>query len=93
METILSHHAARRMKQRGICADFLAKILEHADIERPANDNCRLYRVTKRAAQKIGDDRLARFAVIWSDDSGMVVTVARLREGRPGRAYRHRQVK
>ena len=78
------------MRQRGISSPFLAKILENANVERPASDNCRLYRVTKDLAEVLGDDRLAKFAVIWSDDHGLVVTVVPISRGRAGAAYRKR---
>jgi len=90
METDLSNHAKRRMKDRGIGREYLDLILDHADIERPANGNCRLYRVTKRMAQTLGDERLARFAVIWSDDGGHVVTAVPIACGRAGARYRRR---
>jgi hypothetical protein len=78
------------MRQRGLSAPFLSRILENADVERPANDNCRLYRMTKNLARALGDDRLARFAVIWSDDSGRVVTIVPISRGRMGARYRKR---
>ena len=86
----ISRHAVLRMGQRGISAPFLAKIFENANVERPARDNCRLYRVTRDLAQVLGDDRLARFAVIWSDDHGHVVTIVPVQRGRAGAAYRKR---
>ena len=90
MNCQLSRHADRRMKQRGVSEAFLNDILENADVERPANDNCRLYRVTRRLARSLGDDRLARFSVIWSDDRGQVVTVVPVFRGRAGAPYRKR---
>jgi hypothetical protein len=90
MDHPISRHADRRMKQRGISWSFLTKILDNADVERPANDNCRLYRVTKDIARALGDDRLSKFAVIWSDDTGRVVTVVPIARGRAGARYRNR---
>lgn len=86
----LTRHATRRMQQRGVSTTFLNAILENADVERPANDNCRLYRVTRRLARCLGDDRLARFSVIWSDDNGEIVTVVPVFQGRAGAPYRRR---
>ena len=83
-----SFHASQRMQQRGITPNFLARILEHADIERAAGDNCRLYRVARSQARALGDDRLSRFAVILSDTSGAVVTVLPVTSGRSGARYR-----
>ena len=90
MDTHLSHHAKQRMKERGIDVALLSRILAHSDIERPASGNCRLYRVTKRLSEALGDERMSRFAVIWSDDSGQVVTVVRHHKGQSGRVYRRR---
>jgi hypothetical protein len=86
----ISKHAILRMRQRGISASFLTRIFDNADVERPANDNCRLYRVTKDLARALGDDRLARFAVIWSDNCGQIVTVVCISRGRTGARYRKR---
>jgi len=83
-----SIHASQRMQQRGITPDFLSRILEHADIERAAGDNCRLYRVARSQARALGDERLSRFAVIFSDTSGVVVTVLPVAASRSGARYR-----
>lgn len=90
MSTHISRHAFRRMDQRGVSGQFLEQILDHADVERFANDNWRLYRVTKAIAQSLGNDRLARYAVIWSDDTAQVVTVVPIHSGRAGSYYRKR---
>lgn len=88
MDQDISSHASTRMQQRGVSAMFLSTILNNANIERPAHNNCRLYRVTRDLARLLGDDRLARFAVIWSDDRGLVVTVVPISKGRAGARYR-----
>jgi len=90
MDHQLSRHASRRMKQRGVATSFLFDILDNADVERAANDNCRLYRVTKSLARSLGNDRLSRFAIIWSDDTGQIVTVVPVVRGRAGAPYRKR---
>jgi hypothetical protein len=90
MNLNLSHHAEVRMKERGVDAGLLKRILDHADIERPTVGNCRLYRVTKQMSQALGDERMSRFAVIWSDDTGKIVTVVRHEEGHAGAMYRRR---
>lgn len=87
METHITNHARIRMKQRGISSAFLTKILDNADIERASTNNCRLYRVSRNLAQKMREDRLGRYAVIWSDDFGQVVTVVPIRATRAGKAY------
>jgi hypothetical protein len=91
MEPEISRHASLRMAQRGISHDFISSILDNANIERPANDNCRLYRVSADLAHALGDDRIGRFAVIWSDDYGQVVTVLPIWQGRAGASYRKRR--
>lgn len=88
MERAISLHATRRMQQRGVTPIFLDRILDNADVEHAAGDNCRLYRVTRERARSIGDDRLARFAVIWSDDTSRVVTVLPIERSRSGARYR-----
>ena len=88
MNTQLSNHARLRTQQRGVSPSFLERILENADVERAAGDNCRLYRVARSQARALGDERLAHFAVIWSDDTGGVVTVLPIAAGRAGARYR-----
>lgn len=88
MNLELSQHARCRMQQRGISSGFLESLLEHADVERPSTDSCRVYRVSKRRARDLGNERLGRFAVIWSDTTGQVVTVLPLKAGRAGASYR-----
>lgn len=88
MIEMISSHAGLRMQQRGVSVSFLRQILENADIERSAGDNCRLYRVTREQARSVGNDRLARFAVIWSDDSGRIVTVVPMARNHSGSRYR-----
>lgn len=87
MELNLTAHARRRMQQRGVTESFLKKIFEHADVERPAGGNCRLYRVSRTRANLLGDEKLGRFAVIWADTGGQVVTVLSLTSGRSGPSY------
>ncbi|MFT3810756.1 MAG: hypothetical protein QM698_12625 [Micropepsaceae bacterium] len=91
MRLEISDHASRRMRQRGVNMAFLERLLACADIERPANDNCRLYRVSRKLAQSLGDERLARFAVVYSDQTGKYVTVAPIHSGRKGVIYRRRE--
>lgn len=84
-----SEHSKRRAAQRGVTGRFVQAILMHADIERPIGDNCRLMRVSRRRSRKLNiDDRLGRYAVIWSDDTARMVTVMPLHEGANGRRYR-----
>ena len=87
METHITCHAQMRMKQRGISSAFLTKILDNADVERASTDNCRLYRVSRTLARALRDDKLGRFAVIWSDDCGRVVTVVPIHSTRAGAPY------
>lgn len=88
MNNQLSNHARQRMQQRGVSPALLMRILDNADVERAVGDNCRLYRVARDRACALGDEKLARFAVIWSDDSGAIVTVLPIAAGRAGARYR-----
>ena len=73
---MLSHHASKRCAQRGLCPDFVSKILEHADVQRPAGGNCRLERVSRVKAKALNlDDRLGRYVIIVSDTTAEIVTI------------------
>lgn len=84
-----SEHSMKRAAQRGATDRFVQAILVHADIESPVGDNCRLMRVSRRRSRKLNiDDRLGRYALIWSDDSARIVTVMPIHDGVSGRRYR-----
>ncbi len=84
-----SAHSQRRAQQRGITNRFVEAILTHADIERPIGGNCRLMRVSRRRSRKLNiDDRLGRYALIWSDSTAQIVTIMPLETGSAGRRYR-----
>ena len=86
---MLSKHAKRRCQSRGVRSDFVSAILHHADIDRPIGNNCRLLRVSRERARRLNiNDRLGRYAVIWSDNSTQVITVMALRESSSGARYR-----
>jgi len=73
---MLSHHAEKRCQQRGVSHALLKTILDEADTETAIGDNCRLHRVSRRTAKARGlGERVARFAVVLSDDSQKIVTV------------------
>lgn len=73
---MMTRHALQRCQERGLRNFFVQTILDHADVDEAAGDNCRRLRVsTKRAKHLNIDDSLARYALIWSDDSARVVTV------------------
>lgn len=66
---------------------FVEALLAHADVEENAGDNCRRFRVSAARARTLNlDDRLAHYAVVWSDDSARIVTIhpinRRMRKGR-----------
>jgi len=86
---MLSHHARIRCAQRGITPSFLAAILHHADIQRPAGSNCRLERVSQERARALNlDDRLSRYAVVLNESNAQIVTVMPLyRHGRMARRH------
>lgn len=86
-----SNHSQTRAAQRGITARFVEDILDHADIEQPIGDNCRLLRVSRRRSARLNiDDRLGRYALIWSDDTARIVTVMPLHDGSAGQRYRRK---
>jgi len=86
---LLSKHAERRCKSRGISRVLLTAILDNADIDADAGGGCRVFRVRHKTATGLGiGDRLHRFAVIWSERSNRIVTVLPLHAGRSGRHYR-----
>lgn len=73
---MMTQHAFQRCQERGLRNSFVQAILDHADFDEAVGDNCRRLRVSSTRAQQLNvDDSLARYAVIWSDDSGRVVTV------------------
>jgi hypothetical protein len=86
---MISYHAKQKCQARGIKKEFLKVILSHADIDHPIGDNCRLLRVSKKRAWRLNvNDRLGRYAVIWSDDNAQVVTILPMHSGAPGAHYR-----
>ncbi|MER8848544.1 hypothetical protein [Mesorhizobium australicum] len=89
---MLSNHAERRCQSRGVRHDFICAILQHADIDRPIGGNCRLLRVSRNRARRLNiDDKLGRFAVIWSDENTQIVTVLPLSASASGKRYRKSQ--
>jgi hypothetical protein len=86
---MMTRHAFTRCQNRGVRPSFVHAILHHADLDRPAGDNCRLLQVSRRRAKALNvDDRLSRFAVVLSEDSGKIVTVLPVHSGRSGAQYR-----
>lgn len=73
---MMTRHALQRCQERGLRNSFVQAILDHADLDEAAGDNCRRLRVSSARARQINvDDSLARYALIWSDDTARVVTV------------------
>lgn len=88
---MFSQHSQIRAAQRGVDRRFMETILINADVDVPVGDNCRLLRVSRVHARNLNlDDRLGRYAVIWSDDNAQAVTVLPVHSGRRGRRYRVR---
>lgn len=88
---IHSEHSQTRASQRGVTARFVDDILIHADVEHPIGDNCILLRVSRQRSARLNiDDRLGRYALIWSDDTARIVTVMPLHDGPAGRRYRRK---
>jgi hypothetical protein len=86
--TILTAHAERRCRQRGINSNRLETLLEHADIEVPVGGSCFALKVSRRAARSIrGFDGIANICAIISN-TGDLRTILQVRTGPRGRRYR-----
>lgn len=94
----LSKHAAIRANQRGITHKMLEDLLACADVEAPVGGGCSVLRVSRerlrdrtlKAQVATRPEKLASLAVVWSDETGEVVTLL-VDHGRPrGRRYRAR---
>lgn len=86
---MISQHCAERAAQRGVSGRLMEAILANADVDRPVGDNCRILRVSRSRARRLNlDDRLGRYALIWSDDNAQIVTVMPVYCNRSGRRYR-----
>lgn len=72
----LSNHAKNRCRQRGVNIERIRKLLENADIDIPVGRNCRAFCISRKHARTLkAGDHLSRLIVIYSDDTGKVVTV------------------
>jgi hypothetical protein len=88
---ISSSHSKVRAAQRGVTNRFMNAILSYADVDRPIGGNCRLLRVSRQRSDALNiDDRLGRYALIWSDNTAQIVTVMPLHDGAAGRRYRRK---
>ena len=96
MSSMLSHHANRRCKQRGITEADLNAILNHFDIDHSVGDGCRVLRISRKgalvAAKACGilkmADRLPRIALVEHEGTGRIVTAMRDFGDSRGRRYR-----
>lgn len=86
---MMSAHAQLRCQARGVRDAFVGAILTHADVDHPIGDNCRIIRVSRQRAQRLNiDDRLGRYAVIWSDDTSRIVTILPIHDSSSAARYR-----
>jgi hypothetical protein len=84
----ISKHAAKRIRNRGISNEFLHALIDNADVDVPIGSNCRLMRVHRKTANKLNmNDRLSKYAVIWSDDHNQIVTVLPMHKGKKQNRY------
>lgn len=75
---MLSRHAIERCQQRGITKGMLEALLDEADVDMPAGNNCRLQMISRRKARTVRlDPRIHDLRVVISDDSQKIVTVYR----------------
>ncbi len=96
---IVSEHAKRRMRQRGIPSEIASVLLEHHDVSLHAGDACETVRLSAGAcagllAQGVPPtvvERASRVAMVCSVRSGTVVTVLRPKRGRDGSRYRRQR--
>ncbi len=92
----ISRHAFQRTQQRGVPLALLENILDYHDHDSEVGDDCRVLRVSRKAALAFaaqgGDrqvaDRLPGIAVVWSDKTNRVVTVIHDTGNRAARRYR-----
>lgn len=84
----ISNHAERRMQQRGCTLKFVRQILDNADSAWSVGAGCCLYRVHRRTAASLKDERLGRFGIIVSDITGQIVTVLPIDRKSRGARYR-----
>ena len=85
---MMTGHAERRCRQRGVNQNRLEMLLEHADIEVPIGGNCVALKVSRRAARAIrGHDGLANLCAIVGT-TGDLITVLQINNGPQGRRYR-----
>lgn len=92
----LSIHAEVRANQRGITHQMISDLITHADIEAPVGSGCTVLRVSRDRLKdrtlkgELGSnpDKLGALALIWSEDTGEIVTVLVDRGGAKGRRYR-----
>ena len=87
--SIHTTHSRTRCQQRGFCDARLAAFFDNADMDFPAGKNCRLYRLSRRAATGLrGHDGLSSVFVIVSENTGAIVTAGHVGQSRRGRPYR-----
>lgn len=92
---VLSHHAQKRCRTRGIRMPMIAKIIDHFDRDVALGGSCHALSLSPAALtglQRSGMaadevERLRRLVVVWSDRSGRIVTAFRADNGRRGRRY------
>jgi len=96
MTLSLSHHAAIRLQQRGLPHHLIEALMSHADYEAPVGGGCMVLRMSRdrlrdpEVASSLGADRerLRGLSVVWSEQTGEIVTVLRPRRRPMGRRYR-----
>jgi hypothetical protein len=92
----LTQHAAVRTQQRGVPHHLIDALMSYADFEAPVGGGCTVLRMTRDRledpdlADHLGAERerLRGLSIVWSDRTGEIVTILRMRRGGKGRRYR-----
>ena len=90
-----THHARRRLRQRGIGSDQVAGLMRSFDRDRPVGNGCSALTLSRQALLELKADgwapalldRIQSLAIVVAND-GAVVTVLRQYSDRRGRRYR-----
>jgi hypothetical protein len=92
---LLTDHAQKRCRTRGIRMPMIAKVIDHFDRDVAIGGSCHALSLSPTALTGLQQSGMAvdeveglrRLVVVWSDRSGRIVTAFRADNGRRGRRY------